>query len=173
MTKNVLLLFTLLITSVITAQDDQIFLHNGKTVEGKVIRVEEYTIDFVYSGEEAENTFGKYAIAKIIYGSSGREQDVTEKIEVTGEDDWEKVVILEDKSYIAGLKKVGEVRGKTGMINFQTGNTGDKKAEKKLKQEAAEAKCAFILMTADKSTTGAKNTFGGSQAIKTGITYTY
>ena len=34
-----------------------------------------------------------------------------------------------------GLKKAGEVRGKTGLINFQTGNTGDKKAEKKLSEK--------------------------------------
>ena len=56
----------------------------------------------------------------------------TEKIVVKGEADWEKVIILEEKSYIAGLKKGGEVRGKTGLINLQTGNTGDKKAVKKL-----------------------------------------
>lgn len=173
MKKNLLLLFAIIVTSTMSAQADQIFLHNGKTVEGKVIRVEEYTVDFVYVGEEAENTFGKYAIAKIIYGSSGREQEITEKIEVNGQDDWEKVVILEDKSFIAGLKKVDEIRGKTSMVNFQTGNTGDKKAEKKLKEAAAELKCAFILMVSDKSTAGARNTLGGSQAIKTGVTYTY
>jgi sRNA-binding regulator protein Hfq len=173
MKKSIILLFAIFLTTIVSAQDDEIFLHNGKTIKGKVIRVEEYTIDFVYSGEEAENTYGKYAIEKIVYGSSGRVQEVTEKIEISGEDDWEKVVILEDKSYIAGLKKVGEVRGKTSMVNFQTGNTGDKKAEKKLKQDAASEKCAFILLTSDKSTTGAKNTLGGSQAIKTGITYSY
>lgn len=173
MKRNLLLLFALISATIMNAQADQIFLHNGKVVEGKVIRVEEYTIDFVYVGEEAENTFGKYAIEKIIYGSSGRVQDVTEKIEVNGEADWEKVVILEDKSYIAGLKKVDEIRGKTSMVNFQTGNTGDKKAEKKLKEAAAGLKCAFILLVSDKSTTGARNTLGGSQAIKTGITYTY
>ena len=31
------------------------------------------------------------------------------------------------------FEKPGEVRGKTGMINLLTGNTGDKKAEKNLK----------------------------------------
>ncbi|RXP45574.1 hypothetical protein EC396_15300 [Lutibacter sp. HS1-25] len=173
MKKSILILFAILLTNIVSGQDDQIFLHNGKIIKGKVIRVEEYTIDFVYSNEEAENTYGKYAISKIIYGSSGREQDVTEKIEINGKDDWEKVVILEDKSFIAGLKKVGEVRGKTSMVNFQTGNTGDKKAEKKLKEAAAEDKCAFILLVSDKSTTGARNTLGGSQAIKTGVTYSY
>lgn len=72
------------------------------------------------------------------------------------------------------MKKVGEVRGKTGLVNFQTGNTGDKKAQKKLKMDAAKLGCPFILLTADKTTVGAdSNKIGGSQAIKTGVGYKY
>ena len=72
------------------------------------------------------------------------------------------------------MKKGDEVRGKTGLINYHTGNTGDKKAEKKLKMAAAEAVCPFILMTADKSTVGASsNSLGDSQNIKKGIGYRY
>lgn len=156
------------------AQVDQIFKHNGETVNGKVIKLEEYTIVFKYDGEDAENVISKYAVQKIIYGKSGRVEDVTEKIEVSSDKDWDKVVILEDKAYISGLKKVDEVRGKTGLINYHTGNTGDKKAEKKLKMAAAEMGCPFILQTADKSTVGAtSNGLGGSQAIKKGIAYKY
>jgi hypothetical protein len=60
------------------------------------------------------------------------------------------------------------------LINFQTGNTGDKKAEKKLKMAAAAIGCPFILMTADKTTVGANsNQLGGSQAIKKGVGYKY
>lgn len=172
--KKFLFLAVLLMTAVVSAQVDKIYKHSGETVEGKVLRVEEYTIVFVYDGEEAENTIGKYAIEKIVYGKSGRVEEVTEKIIINGEDDWEKVVILEDKSYIAGLKKGEEVRGKTGLINYHTGNTGDKKAEKKLKMAAAKEGCPFILMTADKSTVGASsNGLGGSQNIKKGIGYKY
>lgn len=156
------------------AQVDMITKHSGEIVKGKVIRVEEYSIVFKYDGEDAENSIGKYAIEKIVYGKSGRVEDVTEKIIVSTEDDWEKVIIFEEKSYIAGLKKVGEVRGKTGLINFQTGNTGDKKAEKKLKMAAAALGCPFIFMTSDKTTVGANsNAIGGSQAIKTGLAYKY
>ncbi|MFC4738851.1 hypothetical protein ACFO3U_02470 [Flavobacterium ponti] len=172
--KKILFLAVLLMSAVMSAQVDKIYKHSGETVEGKVLRVEEYTIVFVYDGEEAENTIGKYAIEKIVYGKSGRVEEVTEKIIVNGEDDWEKVVILEEKAYIAGLKKGEEVRGKTGLINYHTGNTGDKKAEKKLKMAAAKEGCPFILMTADKSTVGASsNGLGGSQNIKKGIGYKY
>ena len=103
--KKIILLAALFVSFLTNAQADKIYKHNGETVDGKVKRVEEYTVVFVYNGEEAENTIGKYAIEKIVYGSSGREEEITEKIVINSEDDWEKVVILEDKSYIAGLKK--------------------------------------------------------------------
>ncbi len=174
MKKIILLLAMVFSFGVASAQVDQIFKHSGEIVEGKVIRLDEYTVVFKYDGEDAENTIGKYAVEKIVYGKTKRVEEVTEKIVINGEDDWEKVVILEDKSYIAGLKKAGEVRGKTGLINFQTGNTGDKKAAKKLKMDAAKLGCPFVLQIADKTTVGANsNALGGSQAIKTGVAYKY
>lgn len=172
--KKIFLAFLLLVITTVSAQVDMIYKHSGEVVNGQVVRVEEYTIVFKYDGEDAENTLGKYAIEKIVYGKSGRVEEVTEKIEIKDKDDWEKVVILEDKSYIAGLKKGEDVRGKTGLINYHTGNTGDKKAEKKLKMDAAEKGYSFILMVDDKSTVGAgSNTLGGSQNIKKGIGYKY
>lgn len=174
MKKLLLLSLTILFTTLSNAQVDKISKHNGETVSGKVIKLEEYTVIFKYDGEDAENTISKYAIEKIVYGKSGRVEELTEKIVVSKEEDWEKVVILEDKAFTAGLKKGEEVRGKTGLINYHTGNTGDKKAEKKLKMAAAAIGCPFVLMTADKSTVGASsNSLGGSQAIKKGIGYKY
>jgi sRNA-binding regulator protein Hfq len=173
--KKIIFVFAMLIAGIsASAQVDVITKHNGEIVKGKVIKVEEYTIVFKYDGEDAENTISKYAVEKIVYGKSGRVEEMTEKIVVATEDDWEKVVILEDKAYAAGLKKGEEVRGKTGLINYHTGNTGDKKAEMKLKKAAAVIGCPFILMTADKTTVGANsNQLGGSQTIKKGIGYKY
>ena len=173
--KKVIFLFAMIIaSSLVNAQVDLITKHNGEVVKGKVVKLEEFTIVFKYDGEDADNTISKYAVEKIVYGKSGRVEQITEKIVVSGEADWEKVVILEDISYIAGLKKGEEVRGKTGLINYHTGNTGDKKAEKKLKIAAAVLGCPFILQTADKTTVGASsNGLGGSQAIKKGIGYKY
>lgn len=172
--KKLILMAIVLVCSYANAQVDMIYKHNGETVSGKVIKLEEYTVVFKYDGEDAENTISKYAVQKIVYGKSGRTEEITEKIEVSSDNDWEKVVILEDKAYISGLKKVDEVRGKTGLINYHTGNTGDKKAEKKLKMAAAAMGCPFVLQTADKATVGATaNGLGGSQAIKKGIAYKY
>jgi len=172
--RKFLLMAVFIVSATAFAQNDKIYKHSGEVVEGKVIRNDEYVIVFRYDGEDAENSIGRYAIEKVVYGKSGRVEEVTEKIVVSTENDWEKVVILEEKSYIAGLKKGEEVRGKTGLVNFQTGNTGDKKAEKKLKMEAAKIGCPFILLTADKTTVGANsNGLGGSQAIKKGVAYKY
>lgn len=171
--NTVLLLFTLL-PAMLQAQPDVIQKHNGELVKGTVVRVDEYVIVFKYENEDAENALSKYAIEQITYGRSGRVEHVTDKIVVNGEDDWEKVIILEEKSYIAGLTKVEEIRGKTAYINLQTGNTGDKKAQKKLKMAAATLGCPFIYLTSDKMTVGSQsNTIGGTQSIKTGITYKY
>jgi hypothetical protein len=174
MKKIILLLSVVFCSMIANAQVDVITKHSGEVVKGKVVRIEDYSVVFKYDGEDAENSIGKYAIERIVYGKSGRVEKVTEKITINSQDDWEKVIILEEKSYISGLKKVGDVRGKTGLINFQTGNTGDKKAEKKLKMEAAALGCPFVFMTSDKTTVGANsNAIGGAQAIKTGIAYKY
>jgi sRNA-binding regulator protein Hfq len=165
--KNFVTILIILFAGVVQAQSDKIYKYSGQTIDGKVLRVDEYTIIYKYDGEDAENTISKYAIEKIVYGKSGRVEEVTEKIEINNKEDWEKVIILEEKSYIAGLKKGEDVRGKTGLINYHSGNSGDKKAEKKLKMDAAEKGYPFILMTDDKSTVGASsNGLGGFSANK-------
>ncbi len=173
--KKLSLIVIFILSSItIFAQNDIITRHNGDTIKGTVIRSTEYTVVFTYVNETSENTLSKYAISKIIYGKSGRIEKVTDKITVNGEDDWEKVIVLEEKSYIAGLTKVDEIRGKTAFINMQTGNTGDKKALKNLKSAAAKLNCPFVLITSEKSTVGSKsNNLGGSQSIKTGFAYKY
>jgi sRNA-binding regulator protein Hfq len=174
MKKTIFALLCMMVPFLVSAQADVIKKHNGETINAKVKRIDEYTVIFAYDGEDAENTLSKYAIEKITYGKSGRVEEVTEKINVRSEDDWDKVIVFEEKSYIVGLKKVDEIRAKTGLINFQTGNTGDKKADKKLKMAAAAMGCQFVFMTADKSTVGASsNQLGGTQVIKKGIAYRY
>ena len=78
--KKLLLLAVAFLGFAANAQVDKIYKHNGEVVEGKVIRLDEYTVVFKYDGEDAENTFGKYAIEKIVYGKTGRVEEVTEKI---------------------------------------------------------------------------------------------
>jgi hypothetical protein len=146
---------------------DKIFKHNGEAVNARVVRVGEYNITYTYIGETAEQVISKYAVEKITY-SSGRTEQVTGKIKVGSEDDWENVIVLEDKAQIAGLNKKDEITGKTsGLMSFQTFGSADKKALKKMKQAAAKIGCPFVLISAD------KNNVQTTQAVKTGFAYSY
>ena len=167
--RTIILTLSLFISLAVSAQNDKIYLHNGKDIEGTVVKVAEFTVVFKYANEDAEQTVGKYAVAKIVYGKSGREEKVSDKIVVSSKDDWESVVILEDKSEVAGLTKVDDVKGKTATFyNFHSSSGNDRKAEQKLKQDAAAMGCPFILLTADKDAN-----LVSRQSVKKGIAYKY
>ena len=147
---------------------DKMLKHSGESLDVKVVKVGEEVITYKYPGEDAEQTIGKLAIASITY-ASGRKEEISEKIVVSGKDDWEKVQILTDKSQVVGLKKGEEVRGKTsGFISYNTAGSADKKATKRIKEAAAELGAPFVLMTSDKA-----DGFGVKQSIKNGVAYTY
>lgn len=169
MKKFTLFLILALAAFVTFGQNDKMKKHSGETLEVKVLKVNETTINFKYPGEDAEQTIGKYAVATITYGTSGRKEEITDKVVVMGKDDWEKVVILTDASEVVGLKKGEEIKGKTsGLISYNSAGSADKKATRKIKEEAAEAGAPFILMTADKA-----DGYGIKQSIKKGIAYSY
>jgi hypothetical protein len=151
---------------------DKMHKHDGEKIDVKIVKVAEYTIVYKYPGEDAEQTIGKLAVSKIVYGS-GRSEQISDKVVVNGKDDWENVQIIEDKSQIIGLKKKDEIRGKTaGFLNYHTAGTADKKATRKLKEAAAELGAPFILMTADNDARVGGNG-GTNQGIKKGFAYTY
>ncbi|MFN0082947.1 MAG: hypothetical protein ACKVOM_10565 [Ferruginibacter sp.] len=148
---------------------DKMVKHSGETIEVTVVKVEEQTIIYKYPGEDAEQTIGKFAVAKITYGKRGRVENVSEKIVVSGKSDWENVQILTDASQVVGLKKGEEVKGKTGgLISYNTAGSAEKKATKRINEDAADLGAPFILMTSDKV-----DNFGVKQSMKKGVTYTY
>jgi sRNA-binding regulator protein Hfq len=174
--KSLLLTLFVCLSIVGFSQADKLYLHNGKTVEGSVVRNSEFTVIYKYVNEDAEQTISKYAVDKIVYGKSGRTEILSPKINVRSEDDWSSVMILEDNAASAGLTKIGEVRGKTSLINYRTAAGSDKKAEEKLKREAAKQGCHFVILTSDKDagmqSNGSRN-WGGVQSMKKGIGYKY
>lgn len=169
MKKTILTLFTALFALTVFSQNDKLMKHNGEKLEVKVLKVGETTITYKYPGEDAEQTIGKYAVASIVYGTSGRKEEISEKIVISGEDDWEKVQILTDKAQVIGLKKGEDVRGKTaGMYSFNTAGSADKKATRRIKEAAAKMGAQFVLLTSDKN-----DGFGVKQSIKNGTAYSY
>src|SRR5690606_13723009 len=99
--KNTIILGLALLSSVAFAQVDKIYKHSGEVVEGHVKKVGEFTVEFTYEGEDAITSLSRYAVDKIYYGKSTRIEDISDKIEITDDDDWPKVIILEDKSLVA------------------------------------------------------------------------
>ncbi len=170
--KNFLLTLFLSFITVALFASDKIFLHGGKVIDGAVIRLDDFKVIFKYEGENAEQILSKKAVEKIEY-NSGRVEDVSDRIEVSSKNDWEKVEILLDKSEIVGLKKVGEVKGKTSgyFSGYVSGAGADKRANKKLLMAAADMGCQFIYMTTDNANSGAFSY--GKQALKKGVAYTY
>jgi hypothetical protein len=153
----------------VTVKSDVMAKHSGEKLDVKVLKVGETAISFKYPGEDAEQTIGKYAVASITYGTSGRKEVISEKIIISGKDDWEKVQILTDKNQVLGLKQGEEVRGKTsGLLSYNTAGSADKKATKKIKEAAAESGAPFVLMTSDKN-----DGFGVKQSVKNGVAYSY
>jgi hypothetical protein len=149
---------------------DKIYKHAGDTIRAKVIRVDESVIAFKYPNEDVEQTIGKLAVEKIEYGS-GRVEKISDRIDIEGKSDWEKVQIITDAASILGLKKGGEISGKTsGWINMNSQAGADSKATKHLKQSAAEANVPYVLLTADKNSSSWDGT---SQGLKKGVMYSY
>ena len=95
------------------SQQDKIYIHNGTAIEGTVLRVAEFRIIFIYKGETSQQVVSKYAVEKIVHGSSGRVENITDKIIVRSKNDWENVVILNNEAEVTGLTKVDEVQGRT------------------------------------------------------------
>jgi hypothetical protein len=169
MKKITLNLMALLIGATAFCQNDVMVKHNGEKIEVKVVRVAETTIIYKFPGEDAEQTIGKFAVNTITYGGSHRVELVSDKITVNGEEDWEKVQILTDKSQVLGLKQADEVRGKTsGVTSFNTAASADKKATRRIREAAAKMGASFVLLTSDKA-----SDFGVKQSIKNGVAYTY
>jgi hypothetical protein len=167
MRKSLMLLVAVFASVIAFGQSDKLYKHSGEKLDVKILKVGEFVISFSYPNETSEQTIGKYAVAKIEY-SSGRKEDITEKIVVGGSDDWEKVVILEDVATTVGLKRQGEIRGKTaGMLSYRTAGNADRKALERLKKEAAELGAPFILLTSE------KDSRWSTQSIKKGFAYSY
>jgi hypothetical protein len=166
------LIGSLFVLFAMAQNNDKLYKHDGEKIDVKVMKVAEYTIVYKYPGEDAEQTIGKLAVAKIVYGS-GRSETISDKVVVGSKDDWESVQIIEDKSQVIGLKKKEEIRGKTaGFFNYHTAGTADKKATRKLKEAAAEMGAPFILMTSDNDVRQGGNG-GTNQGLKKGFAYSY
>lgn len=162
------------------AQNDKVYLHNGEVMEVSVKGISSGIITYSYPGEALTQEVAEKQVEKIVF-SSGRVQQVSEKIVINGKDDWEKVAITSLESDIKGLVRKGEVKGsKTGATTFSSTSKVLEKAEKEMKEEAAEmgAHIIFIKNYQVRDSDGINSMTGlaggrSAKASVTGIAYGY
>ena len=161
-------------TQSVFGMEDTLILHNGSKIIGEVVNVNHFMVTFKYKNEKSEHEISHYAIERIHY-VSGRVQSLTEKVNINGEEDWEKVIILEDKEQTAGLKRKGEISAHTRFLNLHTAYSGNNKVAEKLKREAAKQKYPFILISFERATVynGLIKSWGAVQEIKKAFCYQY
>jgi len=167
--KAFLLILSMLISFSALCQTDKLYLHNGTVIDGTVYEVGDFIVTYSYVGEKTKQTISKYAVEKIIHSGSNREEKITDKILVNSRDDWEKVIILDDKTEITGLTRVDEVAS-SGGGKFVGANSAQEKSLERIKKQAAELKCPFVyLANSNTHSMGIIST----RMTKNGVAYKY
>lgn len=178
MRKHILFLFVCctFFTGVLFSQVDTVYFHSGLLQPAKVIRLDAFTVTYKVTNadNEIEYIASRYAIEKIVY-KNGIQESISEKITIRSKDDWQKVIIVEDKNLLAGLKRKQNIDGSNTFINLHTPYTGNRKAIKRIKKAAADLGCAFVFIYYDKESSFMPILRGvsGLQYVKEGWCFSY
>ena len=167
-----LICLMILFASISCFAQDEVVFHNGQIAKGKVSEVTDLFIKFKYAGEDVDNTIGRAAIAEVRF-SSGRVQQMSQKVMVNSADDWENVRIVTDKNEVMGLKSLGQIeKHSSGTWSFSiTAGHFSEKTMKKIRMEAAKRGGCIVLMLSQSSQSG--GFFQDGHASMTGEIYTY
>ncbi|MBX2952267.1 MAG: hypothetical protein KF870_07165 [Leadbetterella sp.] len=172
MRKSILTL-AITLMSVFAYSQDKIYTHKGDFVVCKVTEMGEKSIKYKYEGEELTNSISKNLVSQVKF-ANGRIQKVSDKVVVSSELDWEKVIITNVESDIEGLTRVGEMMAKASS-GWSMTNQGkmEKKAMDKLKKEASSHGCHIVLLLTTTGKGGHYGISGGTKASVTGVAYKY
>lgn len=132
-------------------------------IEAAVKDTAHYTIiyNIQVNGKTITKAISKRAVKSLIYNSDSLEVPVSDSIWASSGRDWEKVMILTDKSETLGLQYIGGVEGKIDKEPIQE-TPAKEEAYLQLKKAAAELQCPFVYIAAgqlpivDKSGRGAR-----------------
>jgi len=171
--RTLLIVIALTISfSAIKAQDKIVKL-NGETIICKVSEITADNIKFKYEGEDFLNNISKNIVQEIIF-KSGRTQKFSERVEINGKDDWEKVQLTTLESDVEGLVRGEEMMEKASSGWSLTGQGKmQKKAMDKLKKQAAEKGYHIVLLMTTTGKGGHGGISGGTKSSVTGVGYKY
>jgi hypothetical protein len=134
------------------------------------MEVSDFVIRFQFVGERVIQQVSKNAISKIKH-AEGKSEIVSEYIQINGKDDFERVKLLLLPEQTEGLKKLGEIEGKTsGGLTLHTSGTADQSSSNRIRRAAARLGAAFVLI---QNNTNVSIYLGPKQSYKSGIAYGY
>lgn len=173
MKKQIVILAALCACGSLSYAQDKVVLRNGSSLDVKIVKSTNASIEFTYPGEELVNEKSeksKKEVSYIVY-ASGRKEECNQTFQVpviNGKDDWDKVVVTHLASDVEGLTRVGEVAATSGWGGTLGSSMGYKDAIKKLKKKAAKLGASVILV-ADRTNETAAALGGGVQVV--GVAY--
>lgn len=143
--KNYLIIFVLCcITTRFVSAQDVIVKHDGEKLNVKVNYVTESSIVFTNPLNAHSDKLGKAEVEKIVY-KSGRIEPISDKIEVHGKKDWEKIVVTSNPLSVVGLIKKGEIHIKSAHQIHSISSIESREVEK-IKKQAAEMGAHVIVL---------------------------
>lgn len=150
--KQLIISILLLVCTSVNAQD-KVVLKTGDTIIVNVTKNTETAIEYTYPFETAVNEKQKRDITCIIYASGRREEIMQKGIvipEISGENDWEKVIVTSNRDDVEGLSKVKSISVSAGNGGvFDSASKAHEKAIKKLQKKVAKMKFGVILITSE------------------------
>lgn len=108
MKRLILIVTGLLSTIYVSAQNDTIHFYSGEPLICRITEISETTVKYQFEGETLQNTVSLGKIESI-HLSSGRVIEGKPRIDVTGPNGWENVIVTEGEYAVDGLKNHGEI----------------------------------------------------------------
>ena len=168
--KNLIIITVLCMIAQQSFSQDKIVKLNGETINCKVTEIAISAIKYQDQDEDIIRHVLSNQVHKIIF-KSGKVEEINKNIVINGEDDWERIQIVNSDFDVSGLTK-GEVI-ETSVNGAGRGYT-EEMALQKIKKIAASKgyHTVVILKTSGQGSHSGKSR-GGSRTSLTGLGYTY
>ena len=101
--KNLFKTFLILFTTSLIAQTHQIIKHDGGAIDINFIKTKNNLVYYTLPQSAEEKTISQYAVAQLNEKSKSDSQIISEKIQLNGKSDYQKVVVLLNQLVILEL----------------------------------------------------------------------
>lgn len=145
--KKILLLIAAFCGQVATS--DEISLHYGDPIIGKVTEITDEYIKYIPEGEDLVRFIGKLPVRRITFGNGNIEEVSSLIIIDDPKNEWDNIVVVYDKNAVKGLVKIGEgfKKANSAWSTNKKKEGLEQKAFEKLKKECAKLGGKVLLVT--------------------------